>query len=331
MKMETNDKTQAVPTQVVNQRILENLDRNEVTKVAQAASEYTRIQIREDSFAFKILPPEKATDDMLDRDLDERLRIIVELEPDSPGSKWVPLQTIPDGEYITGSRYQVPFARVLTRKYVKDVDELRTYRQDIRKILTDNSIKDGLAEIDGKFVATLDSIVEYTQSGSYNSPNRFTGKKQWIGLSGGLTRRNFIEAKKMLPRGAVAGNTAGVAEGKFRLRNYMCLMNDVTAQNLLLITADEAGFNTVEEMFNNGLTMDKFWGVKCIFTIKSDLVPDDTLYFFAAPEFLGKAYYMTDWTMFMKKEAYFIEMFSYWMGGFAIGNVAGVCRADLNV
>jgi hypothetical protein len=44
-------------------------------KVAQAASDYTRTQIREDSFAMKILPPQKATDDRLDRDLDERLRI----------------------------------------------------------------------------------------------------------------------------------------------------------------------------------------------------------------------------------------------------------------
>jgi hypothetical protein len=55
------------------------------------------------------------------------------------------------------------------------------------------------------------------------------------------------------------------------------------------------------------------------------------VFFFAAPEFLGKAYYLTDWTMYMKKEAYFIEMFSAWLGGFAIGNIAGVCMADLDV
>lgn len=308
---------------VINAKVVDFLERGEIEKVAQTSSEYTRIQIREDSFAFKILPPEKATDDMLDRDLDERLRIIWEIEPDSPGSMWVPLQTIPEGEYIKSSRYQIPFARVLTRKYTKDIDELRTCRQDIRKILTDNSIKDGLAEIDKKFIDTCHRIVTDT-AGNTPGPNLFTGKVQYRGLSGGLTRENFVEAKKMLPRGSTT------MAGKFRLRNYIALMNDVTAQDWQKLTLLEIGNEAIGEMWRDGLTADTYLGLKNIFTIKDDLVPDNIVYFFAAPEFLGKCFYMTDWTMFMKKEAYFIEMFSYWMGGFAIGNVAGVCMADFD-
>jgi hypothetical protein len=315
------DTTQNVPVHLLNQRVLDYLDRGEVEKVAQASSDYTRIQLREDSFCMKILTPQKATDDMLDRDLDERLRIIEELEPDSPGAKWVPLQDVPDGEYIYGSRYQIPFARVLTPKFVKDIDELRTYRQDIRKILTQNAIKDGLAEIDGKFIETCVAIAEDT-SGSVPGQQSFTGKVQWIAMSGGLTKDNFVEAKKMLPRGN--------AQGRFRLRNYIALMNDVTAQDWLKLDHDEIGNETVTRFFNEGLTTDTYLGLKCIFTIKDDLVPDNRVWFFAAPEFLGKAYYLTDWTMYMKKEAYFIEMFAYWLGGFAIGNVAGVCVADFD-
>lgn len=313
--------TQNVPVHLMNQRVLDYLDRGEVEKVAQASSDFTRIQVREDSFAMKILTPQKATDDMLDRDLDERLRIIEELEPDSPGAKWVPLQDVPDGEYIYGSRYQIPFARVLTPKFVKDIDELRTYRQDIRKILTQNAIKDGLAEIDGKFIETCTAIVEDTAGGIPGQQN-FTGKVQWIAMSGGLTKENFVEAKKMLPRGN--------AQGKFRLRNYIALMNDVTAQDWLKLDHDEIGNENVTRFFNEGLTTDTYLGLKCVFTIKDDLVPDNRVWFFAAPEFLGKAYYLTDWTMFMKKEAYFIEMFAYWLGGFAIGNLAGVCVADFD-
>lgn len=315
------DTTQNVPVNLMNQRVLDYLDRGEVTKVAQASSDYTRIQIREDSFAMKILVPQKATDDMLDRDLDERLRIIEELEPDSPGAKWVPLQDIPDGEYIHGSRYQIPFARVLTPKFVKDIDELRTYKQDIRKILTQNSIKDGLAVIDGKFIETCVAIAEDT-AGGIPGVQAFTGKVQWVSMSGGLDKDNFIEAKKMLPRGN--------AQGRFRLRNYVALMNDVTAQDWLKLDHDEIGNENVTRFFKEGLTTDTYLGLKCIFTIKDDLVPDNRVWFFPEPEFLGKAYYLTDWTMYMKKEAYFIEMFAYWMGGFAIGNVAGVCVADFD-
>ena len=312
--------TQNVPTSVINALILEYLDRDEEKKAQDAATDYTRTQIREESFAFKILPPEKATDDMLDRALDERLQIIWELEPDSPAAKWVPLQTIPDGEYIVGSRYIISFARVLTPKFVKDIDELRTYRQDIRKILTDNSIKDALAEIDSKFMDTVNAIV--LDAPSQGSANNVTGKVQWIETSDPLNRSSFAEAKKMLPRGN--------SNGKYRLRNYICLMNDVTAQDWLKLDRNAVGGDLSEEFFRNGLTTDTFLGVKAIFTIKDDLVPDNYVYFFAAPEFLGKCFYLTDWTMFMKKEAFFIEMFSYWLGGFAFGNVAGIALAKFN-
>ena len=313
--------TQNVPVQVMNQRVLDFLNRGETVKVAQAASDYTRIQIREDSYAMKILVPQKATDDMLDRDIDERLRIIEELEPDAPAAKWVPLQTIPDGEYIYGSRYVVPFARVLTPKFTKDLDELRTYRQDIRKILTQIAIKDGLAEIDGKFIGTCKAIVEDT-AGSTPGAQKFTGKVQWIAASGGLTKDNLVEAFKMLPRGN--------EDGKFRLRNWLMLMNDVTAQDLKKLSILDIGNENVTKVWNEGLTTDSTMGLKAIFTIKDDQVPDNRVYFFAAPEFLGKAYYLTDWTMYMKKEAFMVEMFSYWMGGYAIGNIAGVAVADFD-
>lgn len=312
--------TQNIPVPVMNAKIMDSLDRDPLVKQAQeAATDYTRIQIREESFAFKIQVPEKATDDMLDRTLDERLQIIWEIEPDNPGAKWVPLQTVPDAEYIVGSRYIIPFARVLTPKFVKDIDELRTTRQDIRKILTDNSIKDALAEIDAKWIGTVNSIVyDCDENGIQNK----TGKVQLWSTTDELNRKSFAEMKKLLPRGN--------ANGKFRLRNYIALMNDVTAQDWLKLGRDAIGGDMAEEMFKNGLTTDSFLGVKMIFTIKADLVPDNHIYFFAAPEFLGKCFYLTDWTMYMKKEAYFIEMFSYWLGGFAIGNIAACALAKFN-
>ena len=314
----------SVPTSVLNQRILESLERGETKKAQDASTQFTRTQLREDSFAYQIIPPELATDDMLDKSLTNDLpQIIWELEPDSPGAKWIPLQTIPEGEYIQGSKYLIPMARIVTPKYTKDIDELRTYRMDLRKVLTDNSIKDGLAEYDGKFIETVNSIVTDT-IGGVGTPQTFTGKIQWRTFAGGLSRENLAEAKKMMP----SGSTFAGFEDKFRLRNHLMLMNDVTAQEFLKYEREEAGGDLSEEMFRNGLTMTKIFGLKTIFTIKGGLVPDNTVFFFAAPEFLGKAFYLTDWTMYLKKEAFFIECFSYWLGGFALGNVAGVTRAD---
>lgn len=311
--------TQNISTAQMNGRILESLERGETKLAADASTDYIRTHIREDSFAFKILPPEKCTNDMLDRDLDERLRKIEEIEPDGPGAMWVPFETAPTGEYITGPRFSINFARIQTPKFIKDIDELRTYHMDIRKVLVDNSIKDGLAAYDGKFIETVNSIVFNCDA---SGRNIVTGKKQLMDFYDGLNRETFAEAKKMLPEGN--------AQGRFNLRNYCCLMNDVTAQDLLKLNRDEVGGDLAQDMFKNGLTMDTLMGVKCLFTIKSALVPNNYVYFFAAPEFLGKAYYLDDWTMYMKKEAYFIEMYSYWLGGMGIGNIAGVALARFN-
>ena len=119
-----------------------------IKKVAQAASDVTRTQIREGSFANKILPPETIGNERLTKTMTEDLIVIDDLEPDSPGAKYVPFETVPEGEIITGPRYITPMARIVTPKFTKDIDQLRTYDYPIRKILTDNSIKDGMATLD---------------------------------------------------------------------------------------------------------------------------------------------------------------------------------------
>jgi len=315
---------QNIPVSVRNKRLIEQLERGDIKSAQDAAQDCTRLQVREDSFAFKILPPEKADDSMLDRAIDERLQIIWENEPDTSAvAKWVPLQTVPEGEYISGSRYIIPFARVITPKFQKDLDELRTYRQDLRRLFSDMSIKDALTVIDQKFIGVVNT--HCVLGGVAGDPNPITNKVQWAEYSDQLNRETFADATKLLPTPRVNG------DGKLVLRNYVALMNDITARDLLKLTRDEVGGDLSQDMFKNGLTTDTIMGVKCIFTIKAQLVPTNTIYFFAEPGFLGKSFYLTDWTMFMEKKAFFIEWFSHWLGGFAFGNMAGMARVDFNV
>lgn len=315
--------TTNIPVSQMNARVLDSLDRDPLCKEAQAAAtNYTRTGIREESFAFKILPPEQATNDMLTPSMKEdELQILWEIAPESAGAKWVALEGAPEGEWITSGRYIIPFARVVTNKYSKNLDELRTTKQDVRKILTDSSIKDGLARIDDKFIATVNSIV-FNASGGAGTANDDTGKVQWIDFADGFNRKNLAECRKLLPRGN--------AQGMYRMRNHICLMNENTAQNYLTLGRDAIGDDRAGEMFFDGLKTDTVMGMKHIFTIKDDLVPDDYAYFFAEPDFLGKCFYLTDWTMFMKKEAWYIEFFNYWLGGFAFGNIAGMAVARFN-
>jgi hypothetical protein len=292
----------------------------DIEKVAQSANDVTRINIREGSFANLILPPEKIGNERLAPTMTEDLIVIDDLEPDSPGAKYVPFETVPDGEIITGSKYFTPLARIVTPKFTKDIDKLRTYNYPIRKMLTDNSIKDGMATHDRKFIETVNSIVSNTVDGKAGSVQSQTGKVQWMDFPGeSLNRDTFTDATKMLP--------AGNDNDKFIARNYVCLAHENTLRDILKLNRNEIGGDLAQEHWKNGLTGTTIMGIKMISTIKASLVPEGYVYFFAEPEFLGHNYTLTDWTMYLKKEAYFIEWFSYWLGGFSFGNIAGMAVA----
>lgn len=293
-------------------------DDGQISKVAQAAQDVTRTQIREGSFANKILPPEQIGNERLAKTMTEDLIVIDDLEPDSPGAKYVPFETVPEGEIITGSRYITPMARIVTPMFTKDIDQLRTYDYPIRKILTDNSIKDGMATHDRKFIDTVKSIVMNT-SGGVGTPHPVTGKVQWMDFQEGLNRETFADATKMLPRGN--------ANGKFVARNYLLLAHENTLRDILKLGRDAIGGDLAEEHWKNGLTSTTIMGIKAISTIKNHLVPEGYVYFFAEPSFLGHNYMLTDWTMYLEKKAYFIKWFSYWLGGFSFGNIAGMALA----
>lgn len=295
-----------------------------ITKVAQTASDVTRTQIREGSFANKILPPENIGNERLAKTMTEDLIVIDELEPDSPGAKYVPFETVPEGEIITGSRYITPMARIQTPMFTKDIDQLRTYDYPIRKILTDNSIKDGMATHDRKFIETVNSIVMNVQDGVVGNVHPVTGKLQLMDFAPGTTvgkieRDTFVEATKMLPRGN--------ANGKFVARNYIMLAHENTMRDVLKLNRIEIGGDLAETHWKDGLTETSIFGIKAVTTIKNHLVPEGWVYFFAEPTFLGHNYTLTDWTMYLNKEAYFIKWFSYWLGGFSFGNIAGMALA----
>ena len=291
----------------------------QISKVAQAAQDVTRTQIREGSFANKILPPEQIGNERLAKTMTEDLIVIDDLEPDSPGAKYVPFETVPEGEIITGSRYITPMARIVTPMFTKDIDQLRTYDYPIRKVLTDNSIKDGMATHDRKFIETVNSIVMNTTTGKPNDPHPVTAKRQFMDFEEDLDRVTFTEATKMLPRGN--------KYGKFVARNYLLLAHENTLRDILKLDRNQIGGDLAEEHWKNGLTSTTIMGTKCISTIKNHLVPEGYVYFFAEPSFLGHNYTLTDWTMYLNKEAFFIKWFSYWLGGFSFGNIAGMALA----
>jgi hypothetical protein len=172
-------------TKLMNETFLSYLETPGMEKRAlDAVVDYTRYRMREEGFYRRILPPIQVSNDDLDQQVDTDKPVkIIEREPDSPAAISIPFATLPMNLYVRGQKYRVTFDRIVTPRFTKDVDELRTYRMDIRQILSDNAIKDMLAEEDRKFISACNAAM----GGAANTTVTQSGLVQWETIYGGIT------------------------------------------------------------------------------------------------------------------------------------------------
>lgn len=301
-------------SRLVSQTIFEKLGSRDPQLEKQAVdsvNDYTRTKMREDGFYRRILPPIPIGNEDLDREVTSDKPIkIVDREGDSPAAISVSFATLPNSLWIKGDRYKVTFDRIITPRFTKDVDELRTWHMDIRQILSDNAIKDMLATEDGRFLSSVNTAIVGPELVVPTS-----GTVQYKEIRGGITRDTLWDSLMVMP--STPSN----------LEVHCVLLNNLTIKHVAKFTRNEIG-GMSEEIMRNGWTMSEFMGVNWIITIKKGLVPTNTFYHFADPKFTGKSYLLEDTTMYIKREAYFIEFFAYESLGGSIGNTSAVARVD---
>ena len=299
--------------QLLNETLFEQLDTPGMQKQAiDAVNDFTRTKMREDGFYRRIMPPLTITNDELDRQVDTDKPVkVVDKEPDSPAAVSLPFATLPISFYIRGPRYRVMFDRIVSPRAQKDVDELRTYVMDIRQVLSDNMIKDMLAEEDGKFIAGVNAVLGTADSTALGSQS-----VQYSTIYGGITRDTLVEALKIMPR----------TPSHFEVET--CLVNNLTIKELLKFGRDEMGGDFSQDIIKNGWAETNFLNCRWIVTIKTGLVPENSMYMFASPKFIGKNYELEPTTMYIRREAYMLEYFAYQTSGGAIGHTNGIARAD---
>ena len=298
---------------VMNEELFSQLETPGMEKNAlDAVNEFTRVRVREDGFYRKILPAVQVANDELDRQVDtDKPVVVVDKEPGSPAAISVPFATLPINIYIRGPRYRVMFDRIVTPRFVKDIEELRTWQMDIRQVLSDNAIKDMLAEEDAKFLTAVNTALVGADTVVPTS-----GVVQWETIFGGISRDTMEEAFKIMPK------------TPSHLEVNTVLVNNVTIREIMKWGWDEAGGERSGDFLSKGWSEGEFMRAKWIITIKRDLVPDDTMFFFGDPRFIGKSFLLEDTTMHVKREAFMIEFFCYETLGGSIGHTGALARAD---
>ena len=107
-------------------------------------------------------------------------------------------------------------------------------------------------------------------------------------------------------------------------------MNRYTAKNFLKMERGEAGGDLSQELFLSGLKALQeatVFGVRHLFTIKGDLIPNQWVYQFAEPEFLGRFYTLQDPTMYVEKKKDILRFSARETISVTIANLAGVARS----
>lgn len=286
-------------------------DQNRVKEATDKLNRFTRVFMREDGFYRRILPIEQVTEfDRLVSSDDPA--IIVDREPGSPAAVSVGFATQPDGYYMRADRYPVYFSRIQSPWWAKDVAQLATWVMDLRTVIGDNSARDLLAEEDGRMLSAVNTAIRGADQVVPTS-----GVVQHKTIRGGITRDSYYDALKVLP--STPSN----------LESAKVLLNHITIKDVGKFTHNEFGGTMAQDIMVKGLSeTTQLGGQELVVTIKKGLVGNNTMYFFGAPEYLGRFFVYDDATMFVKREGPMLSFYLYETIGATIGNTNAVARVN---
>ena len=295
--------TQQISAQLLNSNFVRKLEDGRTKEAAAEGSAFIRAKLRQEAFSREILTPTMLADDEIDRDVHTDLpKKIVEIEPNSVAT-YVPFKGTGKRTWFKGPRYEVYFGKTESQRFNKSKFELMTYQNDIRKILSDNSVKDMADQEDIAFYNTTLAIAN-ANPGQVLTP------------SGGLTAANVAAAFQDL--------------ASRRLPVGKILMTKELYYDALQLPATSVGDDVASRHYDMGIEEEeKLWGIPVVTTIKTDILPPNEFWVFAPENYLGNFFLLQDATLFIKQEADLIEFWSYAAPGIGIGNTASLCRVVL--
>lgn len=294
-------------------RALTDLILTNEKEAQEVSNRIIRRIVREDSIILgHILPPEDPINIQYNTD-DEGFHTVVSLEPISAGAVDVPFDTRGELRYIRGERMRLNYRRLLSKTYTIDEARLKNYDYDVLGMYQWHSGKDIHDRIDINAFAVVDQIVGATA----NAPSPLTGLTQYRSFAGGVSRDNFNEALKIMQ------------QLPSKLTPAICVINQNFVNEIQKWNRSEFGGDISAEVAINGFNAVRtLFGKKLVITIKDNIVPDNVMYMFASPDYLGKCFRLQDFTVYTRKEDYMYYFTLSAILTLGFGNVAGIAKAE---
>ena len=341
-----NTERERLSAQFINQSFVRKLDEGRVKEAADEGSRFIRSKLRQESFAREILVPIELSPDEIDRDEHtDQPKKIIEKEPDSTAT-FVTFKGAGQRTFFRGPRYSVFFGKIESQHFMKSKFELLTYQNDIRKILTDNSVKDMADVEDRKFIETIEAALSDAgpaDAGVQGNAGYSKDGLSYLGATGGSVHPQFtgsqlLESNNFVAQVSDASSDQAALSKELIAQMFQAmtskklpigkmLMSKATFMEALKFDYTDVGNDIVSRHYDKGLEgEDKLFGVPVITTIKNDIIDDNTIYLFAPENYLGNFFLLQDATLFIKQEADMIEFWSYSSPGIGIGNTKGVIK-----
>ena len=233
-------------------------------------------------------------DDEIDRDENtDEPKKIVEKEPKSVAT-FVQFQGAGPRTWFKGPRYSVFFGKTESQHFTKSKFQLMTYQNDIRKMLSDNSVKDMADQEDKKWQETIDALIALNPG------------EQNVGATGFNSSAFKAGFQKMV--------------GRRRPIGKMTMTKGLYYEALDLV-ATSVGNDVASRHYDDGVeNEEKLWGFPVITTIKSTIHDPKKAYIYSPENYLGNFFLLQDATLYIKQEADTITFWTYAAPGIGIGN-----------
>lgn len=297
---------------VFNDRFFQTLQDapdGELNKQAAPGGLYIRRRLRERSVVRRIMEFTPTTDsDLVALPTEEQPVMWGQLQQESMGAVSMTFHDAVENETFWRETFIVRFFVVSTPEYYKNEWELKTHSHDTVKALTEDCLLDLEEEEDQRWFAASDDTV---------------GPIDGVGLSGNIQNFYF---------GAFARDTWVTSKYLFsdrQLPTGVFVANQRFMANFERLPRNEIGGDLSQDLFKDGgdaLKDAKIGGVPLVFTTKNHIVPDNVLYQYTQPDYLGVAREYQKPTLYMRKEkrTFFFSLDE--VIAISIVNVAGINR-----
>lgn len=278
----------------------------ETNDVQDDFSNLIRSHIKENSFAEKILPAvsvDESQCQVSETPGDETFRKLIWKEPDAR-AQYITFHGTPESEFIHMEKVFMPFGAIATRKFEKHEEQLRVYKGVPFVKLVEANAAMALGDIQ-------DALI--------------------MGLSRNAVAANGLDISAAgMPFNKDTLITLLNAPHSVSLKNNILLMTETTFNNFARQGTEVFGDQMVGEIIRDGFKYKTLMGVPIITTMKYNLITDNEIYGYPAPEFLGRFYVLEKEKFIVKKEDGIVSWYSRKNIGMIFVNINGVCRIRLN-